>query len=89
MVEGVLSKYETPLALKCEIAKDSANSLHESIEGFNPNIDIFFHNIVFGRRITIQSVNQRTQKKKPIDVKKKKNKSKQTKTSKRTINNKV
>ena len=63
MAEEVLTKYETPLALKCEIAKEHSNSLHDSIEDFNPEIDIFFHNFVFGRRITIQSVNQRTQKK--------------------------
>lgn len=90
MKEDRLIKYQLPLGLRCDNMKETKNSLHGKETSFNPKIDMIFHNFVFGHRIVIDTVNNKTQKGKTISKEKERNPAnkKKSKKSKKTKKNK-
>lgn len=66
MKEDSLTKYQLPIGLRCDNIKNTKNSLHNKDTSFDPKIDMIFHNFVFGHRIVIDTVNNKTQKNKVL-----------------------
>lgn len=83
MKEDKMIKYQLPLGLRCDNMKETKNSLHGKETSFNPKIDMIFHKFVFGHRVVIDTVNNKTQKGKQVSRPTNKKNSKKSKKSRK------